>query len=95
MTAEEFKAARLALGLTQTEFAALLGYRHGMRVSVLERGAEKVPYQTGMLLKLLLDPTWRPASFPTLPTGRKPDRIGRMRDPETDSQRNLGRRRAA
>jgi hypothetical protein len=79
MTPQEFKAARLRFGLTQVEMAALLGYRHGMRVSVMERGAEPVPYQTAMLIRLLLDPTWRPQGWPRpLPTRPKLDRAGRI-----------------
>ena len=78
MTPQEFKAARLRFGLTQVGMAALLGYRHGMRVSVMERGAEPVPYQTAMLIRLLLDPTWRPQGWPS-PRSCRPCRHRRHR----------------
>lgn len=72
MTADEIKAARERLGLTQAELSRLLGYKPGgkasakvggMPVSRLERGAAKIDDGRARLLRAYLD-GYRPKDWP-------------------------------
>jgi len=49
MTPEEFRAARVQLGLTQAELARVLGYGKPIRVSEIERGIRN-PSQSAVRL---------------------------------------------
>lgn len=66
MTAAEFKAIRLRLGLTQAELASVLGYSIAMQVSELERATnpKPVPRLIAMLVKAF-DAGYRPDEWPT------------------------------
>ena len=62
-TPEEVRAARFALGLTQAQLAALLGYGDVARVSELERGERRPGPAVERLLRAYLD-GYRPADWP-------------------------------
>lgn len=53
MTPQQFKAHRKALGLTQAEFASLLGFTSGRYIRALESGERAVSFRTQKLLQLL------------------------------------------
>lgn len=54
MTAEQFKAARLALGLTQEEMAAALGLAHYQSVLRFENGKRVVSKAKAKLVEAML-----------------------------------------
>jgi len=54
MTAAEFSAARLALGLTQQEFADLLGIATNKHISDIERGVRNVSRTVALLAEIRL-----------------------------------------
>ena len=62
-TSEEIRAARFALGLTQAQLAALLGYGDVARVSELERGERQPGPAVPLLILAYLD-GYRPAGWP-------------------------------
>jgi transcriptional regulator with XRE-family HTH domain len=63
MKPDEIFRARLVLGLTQAELAALLGYGDVARVSELERGARQPGGAVLRLLRAYLD-GYRPPDWP-------------------------------
>lgn len=65
MTPAEFRAARLSLGLTQAQLAAVMGYAAYNRVSPRDiEGGRRRPSQAAIrLLRALLD-GWRPSDWP-------------------------------
>lgn len=66
MTPAEFRAARLSLGLTQAQLAAVMGYAAYNRVSPRANieGGRRRPSQAAIrLLRALLD-GWRPSDWP-------------------------------
>jgi DNA-binding transcriptional regulator YiaG len=51
LTAKKFKAIRLSLGMTQDEFAEMLGYTSGRKIiSMKENGTRQVSKQDELLL---------------------------------------------
>jgi len=52
MTSNELKRIRKGLGLTQTQFAILLGYTHFSRISNFERGKDPIPKTTVCLARM-------------------------------------------
>jgi transcriptional regulator with XRE-family HTH domain len=52
MTKEETKRIRKGLGLTQSQFAKVLGYTHYSRVSYFETGEKPIPETTARLAKM-------------------------------------------
>jgi transcriptional regulator with XRE-family HTH domain len=65
MTGQEFKAIRLALGLTQAQLAVVLGYGHAIRISEFERPnrALPVPKRVGEQM-LAFAAGYRPKNWP-------------------------------
>jgi transcriptional regulator with XRE-family HTH domain len=66
MTPEEFKAARQSFGLTQAEFAKLVGYegkRGSQVISDIERGRSALNETVSRLVQAYLD-GWRPDDWP-------------------------------
>jgi hypothetical protein len=61
MTGEELKAARLALGLSQEEFAQLVRVSSGRTVRKWEDGERQIPGPVTVLVALFLDcaDAWR------------------------------------
>lgn len=54
MTGAEIRAARESLGLTQLQFAQVLGYAHVTRISEFEHGKGSPSAQTVLLIRLYL-----------------------------------------
>jgi DNA-binding transcriptional regulator YiaG len=54
MTPEDFRAARLRLGMTQAELAVALGYTHKQVVSAIETGKRKPGTAVRLLLAALI-----------------------------------------
>jgi transcriptional regulator with XRE-family HTH domain len=52
MTGSELRRIRKGLGLTQTQFARLLGYTHFSRISYFETGKEPIPKTTERLARM-------------------------------------------
>jgi len=52
MSGPELRRIRKGLGLTQTQFARLLGYTHFSRISQMETGKENVPKVTERLARM-------------------------------------------
>jgi transcriptional regulator with XRE-family HTH domain len=52
MSGPELRRIRKGLGLTQTQFARLLGYTHYSRISQMETGKENVPKVTERLARM-------------------------------------------
>ena len=50
MTSQQFKDIRLALNMSQTEFALLLGYEHRSTISNFESGRRKISPRLKMLV---------------------------------------------
>lgn len=63
MTPEAFRAARVTLGLTQEQFAKVLGYGQKVRVSEVERGIREAGPAVVRLVQAYLD-GYRPADWP-------------------------------
>ena len=57
-TLGQIRALRRYLGMTQTEFAAAIGYSAASMVSLLERGKIKVSPRTGRALARLVPKGW-------------------------------------
>ena len=55
MSPDDFRAARLRLGMTQAELAVALGYTHKQVVSAIETGKRKPGKTVQMLLAVLLE----------------------------------------
>jgi len=57
MPREEFRSIRRKLGLSQSQLAAVLGYRSAMRVSELERDTNPhpVPWLVGQLMRAMAE----------------------------------------
>lgn len=64
MTGEELRAARITIGLTQTQLGELLGYGR-MHVQQMESGRKAIIKPVAIVIEALLD-EWRPADFPDL-----------------------------
>jgi transcriptional regulator with XRE-family HTH domain len=66
MTAEQFRAIRHRLGLTQEELATVLGYSLAMQVSEIERATnpKPVPRHVAMLMTAF-DKGYRTDDWPT------------------------------
>lgn len=62
MTPADFAAGRHALGLTQAQLAAVMGYGNKARISEIERG-ERLPPLAERLLRAYLD-GYRPDDWP-------------------------------
>lgn len=56
MTSEELREARQKLGLTQKQFANLIGGSYGRKVRKWEAGEHAIPGVVASLVELLLDP---------------------------------------
>ena len=52
MIPDELKRIRKGLGLTQSQFASLLGYTHFSRISNFERGKDPIPKTTERLARM-------------------------------------------
>lgn len=52
MTSSELRRIRKGLGLTQTQFAHLLGYTHYSRISQMETEKENIPKTTERLARM-------------------------------------------
>ena len=63
MTPAEFKAGRAALGLNQTEMAAMLGYTRQCTISWIETGKMNIGPSVLRLMRAYLD-GYRPADWP-------------------------------
>jgi transcriptional regulator with XRE-family HTH domain len=50
MTSEQFRNIRLALNMSQTEFALLLGYEHRSTISNFESGRRRISPRLKMLV---------------------------------------------
>ena len=79
MTGEEFRAAREALGLTQSEMAEAVGLGSYKRISEMESGRARVTRRIEIVVGLLLErqekkepnsPSTRPASSARAGRGR-------------------------
>ena len=64
LTGEDVTSAREALGFTQEELAAVMGYGNKARVSELERGMHKLSPAAERLLRAYLN-GYRPEDWPT------------------------------
>lgn len=64
MTGAEIKAARTQLGLTQAQFAVVMGYSRNKYISNLENGLANISVQGAFLLQAYLD-GYRPSHWPT------------------------------
>jgi len=61
----EFAAIRKRLGITQAQLARLLGYRHAMQVSEMERTSNPKPVPRAIaLLMRAYDEGYRPRDWP-------------------------------
>jgi len=71
VNANEFKATRQKLGLTQRELADVLGYASALTISSMERSAlrRKVPFHVHLLMQAM-DQGFRPESWPKEVSGR-------------------------
>lgn len=62
MSGNELRRIRKGLGLTQTQFARLLGYTHYSRISQMETGKENIPKTTERLARMFqthgIPPEW-------------------------------------
>lgn len=62
MNGSEFRRIRKGLGLTQTQFARLLGYTHFSRISYFETGKDPIPKITERLARMFqmhgIPPEW-------------------------------------
>ncbi len=65
MTPADFRAARKAWGLRQSDLAQMLGLGDAARVSNIERGAQ-ISDQVRRLMQAYLD-GYRPADWPSVP----------------------------
>jgi len=63
MNAEQFKRARIVLGLTQSQMAEVLGYGNKQRVSEIERGAREPGTSVVLLINAYIS-GYRPAIWP-------------------------------
>jgi transcriptional regulator with XRE-family HTH domain len=63
MTPQEFKEARKALGLTQSQMATVLGYGAQSRISDVERGVQPVTDTVSRLIHAYLN-GYRPKDWP-------------------------------
>lgn len=63
MTPAEIRTARQSLGLTQAQFALLLGYGAKSRIAELENGARAPSGAVVRLIRAYLD-GYRPADWP-------------------------------
>ena len=63
MTGAEIKAARATLGLTQSQFAVVMGYNNNKYVSNLEADRVNMSVQGSYLLQAYLD-GYRPKHWP-------------------------------
>lgn len=63
MTPQDVRTARLALGLSQPQFAAVLGYGSASRISALEGGRENPGPAVTRLIRAYLD-GYRPHDWP-------------------------------
>lgn len=63
MTPAQIKEARLSLGLTPPQAAALLGYADRSRISEIEHGRRNPSAAALLLLQAYLD-GYRPANWP-------------------------------
>lgn len=65
MTNKEFHRIRAALGLTQAELAAVLGYEHPLTISTYERetNPRNIPHHVAMLMVAFKD-GYRPKNWP-------------------------------
>lgn len=63
MTPAEISAARAALGLTQTQLAAVMGLRGPATISDWERGVKPANGQSARLLQAYVD-GYRPKDWP-------------------------------
>jgi len=52
MNSAELKRIRKDMGLTQTQFARLLGYTHFSRISYFETGKDPIPKTTERLARM-------------------------------------------
>lgn len=64
MTPEAFKQARLSLGLSQGQLAAVMGYSSNQRVSQIERGLRNPSPAAERLLRAYVA-GYRPDDWPT------------------------------
>jgi transcriptional regulator with XRE-family HTH domain len=64
MTPISIREARKSLGLTQTQFAALIGYNDKTAVSALEAGSRNPSATVVRLIRAYLD-GYRPDDWPT------------------------------
>ena len=63
MTGDEIRAARKHLGLTQSQFAEVMGYSHKTYVSAMESDTRSMSDQGQRLLQAYLD-GYRPKDWP-------------------------------
>lgn len=63
MSPEEIRAARAALGLTQAELAAVMGYGNKARIAELERGARAASPAAARLIAAYVA-GYRPPDWP-------------------------------
>jgi transcriptional regulator with XRE-family HTH domain len=73
MSAEEFRAIRLKLELTQLELAIILDYHSPVRVSEIERGVVPVQYRVALLMEAF-GRGWRPADMNRWPSEHRKDK---------------------
>ena len=74
MTPADFRAAREAWGLCQSELAPLLGLGAAPRVSHIETGAKPISNQVRRLMQAYID-GYRPADWPQTGTDQGRDAV--------------------
>lgn len=62
---KDFRSARQALGLTQAQAAAMLGYGHRVRITEIEAGRKRPSNSVRRLLRAYID-GYRPDDWPLL-----------------------------